>query len=193
VLLSAATVLTAWSAFQASKWNGTQADRNNQASASRTESVRASTQAGQLAVIDATVFTAWLTATDQGQDRLASQLAARFRPEFGTAFRAWLATSPLMSPLAPPTPFAMPAYRLASAQRAADLNALAASEVHQASTAGERADNYILMTVLFATVLFFGAISIRFEASSLQVPLLTIAIVVFAVSVVITATYPIRV
>jgi hypothetical protein len=193
VLLSAATVLTAWSAFQASKWNGVQADRTNQAAASRTESVRASTQAGQLRVIDATVFTAWLTATDQRQTGLADQLAERFRPEFDIAFRAWQATSPLTNPSAPPTPFAMPEYRLATAQRAADLDARAASEVREASAAGERADNYVLLTVLFAAVLFFGAMSIRFEASSIQVPLLAAAILVFVVSAIITATYPIKV
>ena len=42
VLLSAATVLTAWSAFESTKWSGVQAIRFSRASASRTDSVRAS-------------------------------------------------------------------------------------------------------------------------------------------------------
>jgi len=178
VLLSAATVLTAWSAFQATKWSGVQAIAFSQASASRTESVRASTSAGQQSVADVSVFTAWLTATDQGQTRLADLLATRFRGELKVAFRAWEATDPLTNPAAPATPFAMPEYRSASA--------------HRASEANQRSDNYVLMTVLFAMVLFFGAVSTRFELVPIQIALLGVAGVVFVASVAITATFPVK-
>lgn len=192
VLLSAATVLTAWSAFQATKWSGVQAIAFSRASASRTESVRASTSAGQQSVADVSVFTAWLTATDQGQTRLADLLATRFRGELKTAFRAWEATDPLTNPAAPATPFAMPEYRSAGAHRASELAALATTQFNQATDANQRSDNYVLMTVLFAMVLFFGAISTRFELIPIQVALLGVAGVVFIASVAITATFPVK-
>ena len=86
VLLSAATVFTAWSAFQSTKWTGVQAIGFSQAATSRTESVRASTRAGQQSLADVSVFTAWLTASNQGQTHLANLLATRFRGEFKVAF-----------------------------------------------------------------------------------------------------------
>ena len=43
IMLSIATVVTAWSAYQATRWSGDQAEDYTSASATRTESVRAST------------------------------------------------------------------------------------------------------------------------------------------------------
>ena len=192
VLLSAATVLTAWSAFQSTKWSGVQAIRFSQASASRTESVRASTAAGQQTIADVTVFTAWLTATDEGQTHLAGLLAGRFRGEFKAAFEAWESTSPLTNVSAPATPFATPGYELANSRQATQLEATASTQFSQATQANQRADNYILLTVLFALVLFFGAVSTRFEARVLQIILLSVGAVVFVVAAVITALFPVE-
>lgn len=192
VLLSAATVLTAWSAFQATKWSGVQAIAFSRASASRTESVRDSTAAGQQSIADVSMFVAWLTATDQGQTRLADLLAKRFRGEFKVAFDAWEATNPLKNPSAPATPFAMPEYRSASARRAGELEALATTQFKQATDANQRSDNYVLMTVLFAVVLFFGAVSTQLELASIQISMLGVAAVVFIASVAITSTFPVK-
>ena len=192
VLLSAATVLTAWSAFQSTKWSGIQAIRFSQASASRTESVRASTASGQQTIADVTVFTAWLTATDEGQTHLAGLLSGRFRGEFKVAFEAWESTSPLTNASAPATPFAMPGYELANSRRATQLEATASTQFTQATEANQRADNYILLTVLFALVLFFGAVSTRFESRVLQITLLSVGALVFVVAAVITASFPVQ-
>jgi hypothetical protein len=192
VLLSAATVLTAWSAFESTKWSGVQATRFSQASATRTESVRASTIAGQQTVADVTVFTAWLTATDQGQTHLAGLLAARFQGEFKVAFDAWLRLSPLTNATVPATPFALPQFEQASAQKATQLEATASREFTEATDANQRSDNYVLMTVLFALVLFFGAVSTRFESRSIGVALLTVGALVFIAAAVITATFPVE-
>jgi hypothetical protein len=42
IMLSIATVVTAWSAYQATRWSGDQAENYTSASATRTESVRSS-------------------------------------------------------------------------------------------------------------------------------------------------------
>ena len=192
VLLAAATVLTAWSAFQSTKWSGIQAIRFSQASASRTESVRASTSAGQQSLADISMFTAWLTANDEGQSRLADLLAARFRGEFKVAFQAWEATSPLTNPSAPSTPFAMPIYQLADSRKAAELESLATARFSQATAANQQSDDYVMMTVIFAMALFFGAISTRFDSDRLRIALLTFGGLVFLAAAVITVTFPVR-
>ncbi len=136
VMIAMATVLTAWSAFQSTKWGGVQANSYAGAGAARTESAKASTRAGQLAVIDVTAFEQWVAAyadeirldpeSSRGPNgeyvpdpaELSGFLYTRFRDEFKPAVKAWVATRPLENSKAPPTPFAMKQYVLADSKRA---------------------------------------------------------------------------
>jgi uncharacterized membrane protein len=86
----------------------------------------------------------------------------------------------------------MPGYELANAPRATQLESLAAKQFSQATDANQRAGNYVLMTVLFALVLFFGAVSTRFESLVLQVTVLSLGAAVFVAAAVITATFPVE-
>jgi lipopolysaccharide/colanic/teichoic acid biosynthesis glycosyltransferase len=56
IMLSIATVVTAWSAYQATRWSGDQTESYTRASATRTESVRSSTLAGTFDSLGAQVF-----------------------------------------------------------------------------------------------------------------------------------------
>ena len=62
IAIAIATILTAWSAFQAGKWGGTQAINFSEAGAARTESTRADTLAGQLVQIDVAMYLDWVSA-----------------------------------------------------------------------------------------------------------------------------------
>ena len=86
----------------------------------------------------------------------------------------------------------MPEYQSASAHRASELEALATKQFNQATDANQRSDNYVLMTVVFAMVLFFGAVSTRFELIPIQVALLSVGGVVFIAAVAIIATFPLK-
>jgi hypothetical protein len=192
LLLSAATALTSWSAYQSSRWSGDQATAFSQASTSRTESVRASTMAGQQTIADVSVFTAWLTSAGEGHVHLADLLASRFRGEFKVAFDAWEASSPLTNPSAPATPFALPQYESASTREATELETRASRQFSAATEANGRADDYVLMTVLFSLVLFFGAISTRFESAPIQISMVGVAGTVFLAAAAITASLPVN-
>src|SRR4029453_3051577 len=113
IMLSIATVVTAWSAYQATRWSGDQSENYTEASATRTESVRASTEANRQVLIDVDTFLSWLDVQQTGDRDLANDIHARMRAEFLPAFNAWLATVP---PEAIPdgTPFELPEYRLAA-------------------------------------------------------------------------------
>lgn len=190
IVMSAATIVSAWSGFQSAKWSGIQSRAYSQADANRTESVRASTAAGQQAVVDATVFTSWLAAREQGDSRLAALLEERFREEFAVAFNDWLATDPLANPEAPPTPFALPSYRLKMAERAEVLDTRAQLWFREALRANQRSDNYVLMTVMAAGILFLAAISTRFKAASLERAGLAVASVALLAALVVVAAFP---
>jgi hypothetical protein len=193
VILAAATVLSAWSAFQAAKWNGVQSVQFSRANTVRTESVRASTLSGQQTLGDTSVFTAWLTATEEGQTELAGRLASLFRGEFKVAFDDWEARSPLNDPTAPATPFDLPSYQSVADRQTNELARQAGQSFTAATTANQRADNYVLMTVLFAIVLFLGAISTRFGSLRRQAGTAWATGALLLAGVVVTATFPVQV
>lgn len=211
IIIAIAAVLTAWTAFQSTKWSGEQADFYSRAGATRTESVRASGVADRQATIDVTAFTQWLAAladelrqdpnSSQGPDgiytpepdTLSGFLFLRFRPEFREASAAWLELRPLQNPDTPPTPFDMPQYRLASAEEAANLEVRAEELADTARVANQRGDNYVMVTILYALVLFFAGISSKMDTARARVFLLSVAIVVLVATTIVVATMPITV
>ncbi len=191
VILSIATVLTAWSAFQATKWGGEMSLQFSAANAARTFSVAASNQAAAQTTIDVTLFAEYAAAVANDEDELADFLEARFRDEFRPAFDAWVATSPLVTPGAPASPFDMPEYELAATVEAAELATTAEEAAGLARDANQRGDNYVLLSVLFASVLFFAGVSTKAGSLRIQVALTTLAGLLLATAGVIVLTFPI--
>jgi hypothetical protein len=123
---------------------------------------------------------------------LAGFYRARFRAEFKPAFASWLATKPFDSRTAPPTPFVMPQYRLASSARAHRLEVAAAKDSEHAKDANQHADNYMLGVVLFAISLFFAGLSTKLETESAQRVLLGLGCLVFLGTLVWVVTFPVQ-
>jgi len=163
LLLSLATVATAWSGYQAALWSGLQSQHYAQASTLRIHSQQQSTRAGQLRIDDLLIFNGWLEATNNADTRLAKIYEQRFRPEFIPAFRAWLAEHPFSHKPTHPSPLYEPQYRPASVVLSAKLDAAADNRYQQGTEAKENGDRYILSTVFFAAVLFFSGISLRVD------------------------------
>ena len=112
VLLSVAAVATAWSSYQAARWNGEQAKTASRVNATRVEAARAQGLAEAQTEVDVATFIQWVDASANDDVELKDFYEERFRDEFKPAFEAWLATDPLVTADAPPTPFAMPEYKL---------------------------------------------------------------------------------
>jgi hypothetical protein len=193
ILLAMAAVATAWSSYQSARWSGVQAIDFSKANAARVESTRAATQAGQETQIDVLTFTQWVNAYAAKETRLADFYFARFRPEFRPAVRSWIATHPLKNPKAPPTPFAMPSYKLASQADSQRLLAEAEAQTAKARQSNQRSDNYVLAVVLFAAALFFAGISTKLKAPSQRVALLSLGYVLFLGAAIWVATFPVTV
>jgi hypothetical protein len=193
VLLAAATVATAWSGYQASRWNGEQAKAFSRASALRIESGKAADLANALTEVDVATFTQWVDAYASKDTFLTDFYFKRFRKEFKPAVVAWIRTRPLRNPKAPLTPFAMPQYRVAAREEAARLEAQADLTTEKARRDVQRATNYVLCVVLFATALFFAGISTKLESPRMRAVLLAMGAVVFLGTVAWIATFPVSV
>ena len=192
VVLSLATVATAWAGYQATLWGGEQARHMAAATAANVQSAQQASSAQQRLSLQATLFVQWATAISEENQDLADFLYQRFPAELRVATDAWLATQPLKNPDAPATPFEMAEYALPETARAAQLRAEAASESSLAAQANEISDRYVLLTVIFASVLFFGGISGKFQSKAIDLAMLVISGLVFVAGLGILVTFPIQ-
>ena len=208
IALAIATILTAWSAFQSGKWGGTQAINFSEAGAARTESTRFDTRAGQLTLIDVSMYIDWVSALaaeiesgaipplvagtyEPTKGTISGFLYLRFREEFLPAVNAWILTDPTNNANAPPTPFAMEEYSVADAVEADRLAGLADEKASAARDANQNGDNYVLTMVLFASVLFFAGVSSKMNRPRNRVLILGFGLVTLTVGIVILVTLPI--
>ena len=193
VLLAVAAVATAWSSYQATRWNGEQAKASGRVNKARIGAARAADLANAQKQVDVATFMQWVDAYARGETRLVTFYRARFRNEFKPAFNAWIATKPLKTPGAPPTPFAMPQYRLVAEAEAARLDENAEEHSAQVRRNIQRASNYVLGVVLFAVALFFAGMSTKLTAPGLRKAMLALGYVIFIGTAVWIATSPVSV
>jgi len=193
VLLSVATVATAWSGYQSTRWNGEQSKAAARANALRINSTKAAALANSQTEIDVATFTQWVNAYAQKQTELADFYFKRFRKEFRPAVEAWVASRPLKNPNAALTPFALPQYHLEARAQADHLDAQAALYTAQALRNLQRASNYVLGVVLFASALFFAGISTKLKSPRLRVTMLSGGCAVFLLTALWIATSPVSV
>jgi hypothetical protein len=156
----------------------------------KTESVRASNEARQATSIDLAVFIAWLEATTDGEAETAEFIYEGMPDRLRIATDAWLAEDPFEDPDAPTSPFVMEGYVVPAAQIADDLAETAEEHTLTAQQATERANEYVLTTVLFATVLFFASISSKLNGVANRWAILSIAIIGLVAGGVILLAFP---
>ena len=193
VLLSVAAVATAWSSYQAARWNGEQAKTASRTNAVRVEAARAQGLAESQTQVDVATFIQWVDASAHDDEELKDFYEQRFRDEFKPAFQKWVELDPLVTPGAPPTPFAMPEYSLAAEEEAKELDEQEAVLAATVRRNIQRSTNYMLGVVLFAVALFFAGISTKLKGRGSRTALLVVGTIVFFGTAVWIATSPISV
>ena len=175
------------------RWSGVQTMDFSRANASRVEWTHASTEAGQFEQDNVLAFTQWINAYAAKDQRLANFYFDRFRKEFKPAVHAWIATHPLHNPKAPPVPFAMPVYKLASQAESEKLLSEAEQSTAEARQSNQRSDNYVLAVVLFAASLFFAGISTKLVAPRQRSAVLVFGYLIFAGTAIWVLTFPVTI
>ena len=190
VVLAAVAVLTAWSGYQAARWDARSAAGYARASRTTVHSQEQLTLAGQERLYDITTFNAWLGAKLGGKDREAAIFEHRFRPEYATAFAAWIQLDPLNNPRAPAGPIFMSEYRSGKLQKGQELAQEAAKHFEDGVDSREKGDEYVRITVVLATVLLLTALSQRFKIRGPRIGLLAVAFVMLAMAVYWISRFP---
>ena len=191
VVLSLATTASAWCAYQASRWSGVQTFRLAEANKASRDATALHLVAVQERAAEAMLLVSYLQAKSQGDQRLAKFFHDRFPPEMKPAVEAWLKTDPFNNPAAPYSPFKMAEYvqgELTAAKAKTEVFAqkeTAAEEAHRTS------DRYVLLTVVFASVLFFAGIGGTFDSPRLRLLVFVLAVALLAGTLILLGTMPI--
>ena len=191
-MLALATIATAWSGYQSALWGGEQNRHLKSASTAEIKAMQFASVALQKISLHSSLFGQWVVAVSEGNTALADFQRKRFPEPLKTATAAWQATQPLTNPAAPATPFDMPEYVLAENAEEQRLEATAAAESEAGGRAGEISDRYLLFTIIFASVLFFGGISGKFRWQVLDVAVLVLGALTFFAGLAIVYSSPIR-
>jgi hypothetical protein len=189
-VLAVVAITTAWSGYQAARWDGRQAELYGRASTTRNEADQSLTLGGQQRLLDVSTFNTWIEATSEGRADLAALYERRFSPEFKVAFDAWIALDPLTNPDAPPGPGFMPEYVNPELEQGAALNERSDRLFDEGTASRHRADEYIRITVVLASILFLLVLAQRFGIRAVRRGLLVLAIALLIYGLVTIATFP---
>lgn len=192
VLMSIATVATAWCAYQSAEWGGEQAFLLGESQRAGREADLHASLAAQKRNLDVAIFMEWIGGLGTDNQRLTDFYAERFPPNLAVAVEAWLATEPRTNPDAPPHPFAMPEYQVAEDTIVAQAAAESESKWAEARLADENGDGYVLLTVIFASVLFFAGIEQKFRDRNVRTGLLVVGLIMFAGGLITMLNYPVH-
>ena len=191
-LMSIATVATAWCAYQSAEWGGEQAFLLGESQRTGREADLHSSLAAQKRNLDAAVFMEWIGGLATDNERLTEFYAERFSPNLAVAVDAWLDTEPRTNPDAPPHPFTMDEYQVAEDSIAAMAAVESEAKWAEARQADQNGDSFVLLTVIFASVLFFGGIEQKFKDRKVRTGLLVVASMLFLGGLIALLNYPLH-
>lgn len=197
LLLAAAVVLTAYSAWQATRWGGVQATDFAEAGSLRTEAATETTIGTAEMAYDSTTFRTFVLEfreVDFDDPAVLAQVSSLadhlMRDEFRPFLEEWILAEPDDNPETPNTPFGLPNFANDNIERSLELREEAELKFQEAQEANQTADNYIFASIFFASVLFFAGISSKINNLQVRGGVLALASVGLILGVVRLATLP---
>lgn len=182
LLMSLATVGTAWSSYQSASSTRTATFLMGQVNTIERQAALLEVQGTQALALHAAMFMQILDAHLSGNRKLADFYIQRLAPDVRKAYDAWLAQKPFDNPAADPHPFVPSLYQMRGAAEAAALRAGTEPRLAAARSAGNLSGQYLANTVLFAAMLFFAAMSGKFEQPRVRLATFVVAVVLFLIA-----------
>jgi hypothetical protein len=177
LLIGIGTVATAWCGIQASRWNGEEARESRDASIARIDASQSFALGTQKFAYDANMATQYATAISEDNAELADFLRENLaRPDFVPVLERWEAAVRAGDPS-----FSIFTDEEYIEMLFADSTATAAESdaaLERRNEASDNADDYLLMTLLTATALFFAGVTTSFASRPARLALLALAAIV---------------
>jgi hypothetical protein len=175
LLLGLATVATAWSGYQSSQWSGNETTEARNATNQRIESSRLFSLASQKVAYDAGIVAQYAQAAANEQTKLMAFIRANLvRPEFLPTLDAWEAAVKAGGGQAANL-FTNTEYLNAQFKPSKDAQAIGDAASLRSEEASKHSSDYILITLVTATALFFAGVTTSFKSPLARLLLLAIA------------------
>ena len=190
-LMALATMMSAYSAWQSAGWHAKAEDRYSRSDQALIKASELNDTANQQVAIDAAMMAQYVNAVVSGDTKLADlYMSEAFSPELQAAVTAWEADKVANKPNTPRNPFLMPQYKPKKRLESAKLQASAVVQARRGKSALDHSNDYLLLTVLFASVLFFAGIATKFKAQGVKLAVMGMGSLLFIVSIVLLAVEP---
>ena len=191
ILLSLATVGSAWCAYQSNLWNGIQTFELMDAHQAGRLASQNSVQANQKRSMDAVMLMQFVNATRTDNKELADFYFSRFDSTLKIATTQWLDLKPFENSNAPNSPLKMDSYKIREeTESATELNNYY-KELDAANEANHNSDTYVMMTVIFAAVLFFGGIASTLQSHLMRNVCLILSGIIFTTTLIFLFNMPV--
>lgn len=191
ILLSAATVLSAWCVYQSSQWSGEQYFRIDDETSANQFRLQYEVAGAQRKTAELQLFLEYSSAIADSNLNLAEFLYHRFPRSFKKAFNVWEKLDPYQNTDAPSSPFTMKEYVIPELEEAKKYEAQAISFKKAANTSDKNSDNYVLLSLILSTVLFFSGMCGVTDSRRSQRILLGTASMIFVTALVFIITMPV--
>lgn len=158
ILLALTSLASTWCGYQASNWGSSQLLIQDAADSAERQAAEDTIVALQLRTFDGISMLSLWEAIRNGDESAQRAHLSRMRPQLRLAIEAALADGVLTDPTVP-GPLQRPEYHLAEEESAKAGRAEAARLRSSVQVAGRASADYILLTLMFASVLFFGGVT----------------------------------
>jgi hypothetical protein len=190
VLLAVATVGSAWSAYQVARWNGVETDEARNSGSLRIDASREYSLATQIVAYDAAAVSQFGQAVASGNEDLQEFLRETIiRPGFEPILRQW--REEIDAGAVPTNLLENDDYLLELFAKSDELDGASLAATQRSEIAGDNADDYVRLTLFFATALFFAGITASFSSRTARLMLLSAAGVTVAIATGLLVSYPV--
>ncbi len=179
IILSLATLASTWCGFQAGQWGGRQSTCQSAADTAERMAAENTIVALQRRTQDGLVLLELWRAMREQDTKTAETIQTHMNSVLKAAVEASIEGGILSNPDVA-GPLQRPEYRLDEEVAAATKREEARRLSAEAATAGQWAGQYVLLTLMFASVLFFGGIGGTFAVKRIRIALASIALLLFA-------------
>jgi hypothetical protein len=164
VMLSLATIGSAWCAYQSGLWGSVQTFELAAAGKAGRLSSENVIKANQKKIMDGIIVLNYIEAIESGNKKLENFYFNRFNPDLKRATLEWLKLDPFNNENAPVSPMQLESYNIKEDEEALNQFYLTNQKLEIANEARDISNKYVLLTVLFAGVLFFGGMASTLRA-----------------------------
>jgi len=191
ILLSLATIGSAWCAFQSTLWGGIQTFELAYSGKAGRIASENFIKAYQKRAFDATMVMKYIDASEEGNIKMQDFYFSKFDSTLKKNTVEWLKLDPFNNENAPNSPMRMQTYVLKEEIDAEIQSNLSAEKLASANEANTTSDKYVALTVFFAAALFFGGIAGTMNSIMVRNVCLIISSLIFLITLILLINMPV--